>query len=149
MSERVISHSGARCKIKSGWMDEGKSGIALCTVEHDGLGQRWTMVLWDGDEDPDCFISAGLEITITKWANNKFDYVDIITQKVLADHRAGGVIDGIGESARGRAESIAEDLFTHQPLNKEKVKDFLEWQIKVEWEAALRALRFYLLEASK
>lgn len=55
-------HEGTRCKIKSGWVDAGKEGDAISYFDHPRLGQHWVVVVWDNEEDPDCFKAAGLLI---------------------------------------------------------------------------------------
>lgn len=50
-----------RCRIKDNWLDAGRTGEVLHRLRNDNLGREWTVVLWDGEEDPDCFKSAGLE----------------------------------------------------------------------------------------
>jgi len=50
--------SPRRVRIKTGWEAAGRRGIELARVFAD---QNWSVVLWDGDDDPDCFKSAGLE----------------------------------------------------------------------------------------
>lgn len=49
----------SRVKIKDGWHDAGKEGFII--GEEALIGQYWTPVLWDGDDDPDWHKSAGLE----------------------------------------------------------------------------------------
>lgn len=53
---------GERCRIKTGWQDAGREGLFLVTVADEPLGQPWAIVLWDGEEDPDCFKAAGIEV---------------------------------------------------------------------------------------
>lgn len=53
---------GVRCRIKSGWEGVGREGDAISYFDHERLGQQWTVVLWDDEDDPDCFKSVGLEI---------------------------------------------------------------------------------------
>lgn len=56
-------HAGTRCRIKAGWEGAGREGDAVCYFDEPArLGQQWTVVLWDDQDDPDCFKSAGLEI---------------------------------------------------------------------------------------
>lgn len=53
---------GERVRIKKGWGDEGREGIRLTDdLDHPELRQRWTPVLWDGEDEPSLFKSAGLE----------------------------------------------------------------------------------------
>jgi len=47
-----------RVRIKNGWFKEGMQGTLLAVVH---VGQDWGVVIWDEDEDPDCFKLAGLE----------------------------------------------------------------------------------------
>ena len=49
-----------KCKIKDGWVDEGKSGVVL--GDSVWVEQFWTPVLWDGEEDPDFVKTAGIDI---------------------------------------------------------------------------------------
>jgi len=55
-------HAGTRCRIKKDWHQAGREGEAICYFEHPQLGQRWILVIWDDEDDPDCFKAAGLEI---------------------------------------------------------------------------------------
>lgn len=50
--------SGYRCKVKEGWVDEGKIGTVL--GKNVFAEQDWTPVLWDDEEDPTFFKTAGL-----------------------------------------------------------------------------------------
>lgn len=51
-----------RIKIKKGWEGEGRQGILFFIAgQNEHLGQPWAMVLFDGDEDPDCHKAVGLE----------------------------------------------------------------------------------------
>ena len=45
-------------RIKEGWHEEGLMGVELFRVQ---LDQWWSMVVWDGEEDPNCCKSAALE----------------------------------------------------------------------------------------
>jgi hypothetical protein len=50
------------CKVKSGWAESGRACELLCVVEHGSLGQSWAVVIWDGEDEPDLFKAAGLEL---------------------------------------------------------------------------------------
>ena len=57
--------------IRKGWGGEGRIGVslgpAMNIIPYKGSsGQYWTPVLWDGEEDPDWFKSAGLEAYVPK-----------------------------------------------------------------------------------
>lgn len=52
-------HGTNRAQVRSGWLHAGRAGTKLTEIVVNG--QAWTGVLWDGDEDPDWFKSAGLE----------------------------------------------------------------------------------------
>lgn len=54
-------HAGTRCRIKKGWVNEGKEGDAFCYFQPE-FGQYWVVVQWDDEEDPDLHKAAGLEI---------------------------------------------------------------------------------------
>jgi hypothetical protein len=58
----TFGYAGTRCRVKQGWEDAGREGEALCYFEHEKLGQQWILVIWDDEDDPDCFKAAGLEI---------------------------------------------------------------------------------------
>lgn len=62
--------AGVRCKIKQGREGAGRTGEALCYFEHSKIGQRWLLVLWDDEDDPDCFKAAGLRIMREPWQSN-------------------------------------------------------------------------------
>jgi hypothetical protein len=47
-----------RVRICRGWDGAGREGRLLAWVF---ARQRWAVVLWDDEEDPDCFKAAGLE----------------------------------------------------------------------------------------
>jgi len=49
-----------RVRIREGWEDAGRTGVMYHQTAF-GLGQPWSMVLLDGDEDPDCHKSSGLQ----------------------------------------------------------------------------------------
>jgi hypothetical protein len=64
---------GVRVKIKDGWEDAGKEGEAEGYVQFDRHGsQRWIIVLWDGEDDPETFKAAGLMFKHLgkPWKNN-------------------------------------------------------------------------------
>lgn len=48
-----------RVVIRPGWFDAGKRGQWLAEVE-DVHGGVWTVVHWDGEEDPDLHKTRGL-----------------------------------------------------------------------------------------
>ena len=53
-------------KIRDGWQWAGRVGLVLaspiCTRQYPlSGGQSWTPVLWEDEEDPDFFKTAGLE----------------------------------------------------------------------------------------
>lgn len=51
---------GARVRIKATWHGAGRWGTVLApSFRHD---QWWVVVGWDGEQDPDLFKVAGLEI---------------------------------------------------------------------------------------
>ncbi len=65
MAKLPVMESQGRVRIKEGWGDAGKEGDFYCLIN---VGtQLWAIVLWDGDEDPDCFKAQALEIPETKW----------------------------------------------------------------------------------
>lgn len=47
-----------RVRVKDGWCEAGKEGTRLGPDVL--VGQWWTPVKWDDDEDPDFFKTAGL-----------------------------------------------------------------------------------------
>jgi hypothetical protein len=49
-----------RVRIRDGWDEAGREGVMLNEAEAGGL--IWATVLWDGEEDPDCFKRRGLEV---------------------------------------------------------------------------------------
>jgi hypothetical protein len=57
----------ARVRIKAGWMDAGKQGDFLAGPIKDRKGQRWVVVQWDTDDDPDLHKSTRIELAITEW----------------------------------------------------------------------------------
>lgn len=67
------SHCGTRCKIKPGWEGAEREGDAISYFDHERLGQQWIVVIWDDEEDPDCFKAAGLlvkQLGETKWEDH-------------------------------------------------------------------------------
>jgi hypothetical protein len=50
---------GKQICIKQGWVDAGKTGIALAVCF---VGQYWIGIKWDNEEDPDWHKASGLEI---------------------------------------------------------------------------------------
>lgn len=58
---------GERCRVKNGWLRAGREGLYFATIADEPLGQPWAVVLWDGEEDPDCFKAAGLEVVREEW----------------------------------------------------------------------------------
>lgn len=59
-----------RIRVKKGWDREGLQGTLLHIVEKsDKIGQRWAVVLFDDDEDPELYKVAGLEIEQSTWSD--------------------------------------------------------------------------------
>ena len=58
----VIPLEDTRCRIRQGWKDAGNEGWILAHLAHAALGQRWALVIWDSEDDPDCFKARGLEV---------------------------------------------------------------------------------------
>lgn len=54
-----MSEDDANVRIRDGWEGAGRLGRLLTTVWAE---QTWAVVLWNDEEDPDCFKMAGLEI---------------------------------------------------------------------------------------
>ena len=52
--------AGVRCKIKSGYEQEGLEGEALCWVTTRTSGMRWIVVVWDDEDEPDLHKAHGL-----------------------------------------------------------------------------------------
>jgi len=63
MSITTWGHSNYRCKIKPGWEGAGRQGNAYGLLqpdsENDNGAQKWLIVRWDDEEDPECFKAAG------------------------------------------------------------------------------------------
>jgi hypothetical protein len=59
-------YSGVRCKIKPGVFGAGREGDAIVYFDHKRLGQHWITVLWDDEEDPECFKASCLLIKTLK-----------------------------------------------------------------------------------
>lgn len=57
----TFGHAGTRCRIKSGWSDAGREGVAFNYFD-DLKGQRWVALQWDGDDDPDLHKAMGIEV---------------------------------------------------------------------------------------
>lgn len=55
-------HGGTRCRISVGFEGAGREGDAVSYFDHDRLGQTWAVVLWDDEDDPECFKADGLLI---------------------------------------------------------------------------------------
>jgi len=51
---------GVRVRVKPDWAEAHQHGEVLCAAVY--VSQWWVPVLWDGEEDPDWFKAAGLEI---------------------------------------------------------------------------------------
>lgn len=49
-----------KVRIKDGWCEAGKTGVQIGFPVM--IGQLWTPVMWDDEEDPDWHKSAGLEV---------------------------------------------------------------------------------------
>lgn len=47
-----------RTIISKTWHRAGHKGLAIAEIEC--IGQKWTVVKWDGKDDPECHKSAGL-----------------------------------------------------------------------------------------
>lgn len=58
-----------RVRIKAAWAGGLREGTQIGVPVF--IGQSWTPVLWDGDEDPDWHKTAGLEEASTSWAPAK------------------------------------------------------------------------------
>lgn len=54
----MIFTPNTKVKIKSDWYNAGRKGVIVAEIT---LDQVWSGVVWDGDEDPDWFKTAGLE----------------------------------------------------------------------------------------
>lgn len=52
--------ANTRVRIKVGWWGEGLTGRVLGRDVF--VEQYWTPILWDGDEDPSFFKTAGIEV---------------------------------------------------------------------------------------
>lgn len=51
---------GSRVRVRRGWDAEGCSGTAIGIPVR--LGQGWTPVIMDGEEDPEFYKTAALEV---------------------------------------------------------------------------------------
>lgn len=74
-------HAGVRCRIKKGWEGAGREGDALNFFNHKRLGQDWITLIWDDEEDPDCFKAAGLQIK--RWEDAAFKDYEPFRQTLL------------------------------------------------------------------
>jgi len=52
----------AQVVIKEGWEGAGRVGYTVGPLEVKVCGQKWTPVLWNGEEDPDWHKTAGLRL---------------------------------------------------------------------------------------
>lgn len=66
-SNDIILEEPVVCRIKKGWDGVGKKGLYYGAFYKD---QWWGIVVWEGEEDPEFFKVAGLEI-LDGWANIK------------------------------------------------------------------------------
>jgi len=55
------------CRIMDGWDGAGKEGRYLGKFSVQGRN-NWSIVIWDGEEDPDLHKTEGLELMVQKWA---------------------------------------------------------------------------------
>lgn len=55
------------CRIKAGWEGADKEGQYFGRIAVNGT--FWAIVLWNGDDDPELFKSAGLEVAQTKFVD--------------------------------------------------------------------------------
>lgn len=54
-----------RVRVKAGWMHAGKEGNFY--GQHQVELMWWSVVHWDGDDDPSLHKSAGLEVMSEVW----------------------------------------------------------------------------------
>lgn len=68
MSDTKLFEWGSKVRIKVGWHDSSRAGVALGpAITLPGGSQKWVPVLWDDEEDPDFFKEAGLDIVGCRW----------------------------------------------------------------------------------
>ena len=60
-----MSFEQMRVRSRADWGDGGRLGVQIGPSIL--VGQSWTPVLWDGDEDPDFYKTAGLEQRTERW----------------------------------------------------------------------------------
>lgn len=56
-----MNWTNKRVRIKIGWDQAGRSGVALTEPFQDKYGQFWVAVDWDDEEDPDNYKRVCLE----------------------------------------------------------------------------------------
>jgi hypothetical protein len=61
--------TGNRVRIRAGWDEAGKEGTII--GEPVFVGQSWTPVLWDSEEDPDFYKTVALEVPGGAWVSAK------------------------------------------------------------------------------
>lgn len=69
-------NAGVRCKIRSGWEDAGREGEAYSWMTPRNGTMRWVIVVWDGEDEPDCFKASGLlfkHLGSRSWVDEKLD----------------------------------------------------------------------------
>ena len=54
-------------RIRKGWDQEGRTGRALAGPIRDLKGQDWIVVQWIGEDGPDLYKAAGLDVHIERW----------------------------------------------------------------------------------
>ena len=54
-----------RCRIKEKWEGAGRTGKYYGNVSIEN--QKWAIVVWDDEEDPDLHKLAGIEIATETW----------------------------------------------------------------------------------
>jgi len=54
-----------KCRASIGSYEEGKEGLLLAIVDY---GQRWAVVIWDGEEDPTTHKAGSLDIEVSQWS---------------------------------------------------------------------------------
>jgi hypothetical protein len=62
MSYGSYGQADLPCRIAKGWHECGRLGVFICWVEAEGNSQKWGVVVWENEDEPDLIKMSALEI---------------------------------------------------------------------------------------
>ncbi len=55
------------CRIREGWDEAGRTGMLCVTLRLAKSIGSWSVVIWEGDDEPSLHKTAGIELSTTEW----------------------------------------------------------------------------------